>query len=84
MNFEHIMFTNHIVLKQTEHFKMFDKCYNFQCSNLGHFLQCSHVIPNPAAMKDKVVKVVPSYFCGGVYNMSHNHDRHLRIMLPTH
>ena len=23
-----------------EHFQMFDKCYNFQCSNLGHFF-CS-------------------------------------------
>ncbi len=28
---------------------------------------CSHVIPNPIATKGKVIKVVPSYFCGGVY-----------------
>ena len=28
---------------QTEYLKMFEKCYNFQCSNLGHcFLQCGH------------------------------------------
>ncbi len=47
MNFEHIMFTNHIVFislehflyaNVTEYFQMFDKCYNFQCSNLGHFV----------------------------------------------
>ena len=29
---------------QTEHFQMFEKCYNFQCSNLGHFFfHCSCV-----------------------------------------
>ena len=26
----------------------------------------SHVIPNPIGLKGKVIKVVPSYFCGGV------------------
>ncbi len=30
----------------------------------------SHVIPNPVAMKGKVIKVVPSYFCAGVYKQS--------------
>ena len=28
----------------------------------------SHVIPNPIGLKGKVIKVVPSYFCGGVYD----------------
>ncbi len=27
----------------------------------------SHVVPNPIAMKDEDVKVVPRYFGGGVY-----------------
>ena len=27
----------------------------------------SHVTPNQIAMKGKAIKVVPSYFCGGVY-----------------
>ena len=27
---------------QAEYFQMFDSCYNFQCSNVGHFfLQCT-------------------------------------------
>ncbi len=47
MNFEHIMFTNQIVLKSGtlgvigKHM-MFEKCYNFQFSNLGHCF-CSAV-----------------------------------------
>ena len=28
--------------------------------------ETNHVTPNPIAVKGKVIKVYPSYFCGGV------------------
>ena len=27
----------------------------------------SHITPNPIALTNTIIKVVPSYFCGGVY-----------------
>ncbi len=44
--------------------------YVYQLTFLLHTsrsTECSHVIPNPIAMKGKVFKVVPRYYCGGVY-----------------
>ncbi len=76
LSVQHVMFTNHIVLKpgtlgvykQNTFRCSIGKCYNFQCSNLGHFfLQCSNLTPDVELhvvykMISKVFQQVKSIF----------------------